>query len=1055
MRIRGWHVETFGCFSNYKVEDLPDGLSVILGPNEAGKSTLHAFIRGVLFGFPARKNANQERRLIRDGATIGQLKLESDGTQYSVERRNVSKQPVIVRGEDGSEGNEVLLRQLLNNADAMVFRSIFAFGLRQLQDFESLNEEQVRDKLFAAAMGTSQRSPTKAAEIMDRAASELYKERGATSAQSLIRKLIQEAHDLGHLLSAARGEAKSYPQLDLEEAIVLKELDALRVAERRLISERNVSRTLVDLLPRNNEVACCRIALSQLPEITTFPADAERQLAEVTTVCRVAASNLKVAEDEYASFSKETGGMVVNEQLVQAGITLDPVLQDLPLQRDRARRILNAKNEFTMMRQTLAAQIERLGAGWTEQRVAAWSRSALNRTTAQEWQVRLEVASSAYTASVHDLKSARDALAERERESASCRAALPLQEPNTRTEIGTREAALLRLRALREAERERLAELRDCDALLKDAEQPRGRDAVPHSRILLLIAGVAIMAAAVCAVSSLIVPTLISLAVAIVLLATAVIKRPSGSTGVDPAIVTARARRESTATCLESVRAEVASAASALGVSTVASSDEIARLDSFLASERERRTEYEQRLKQVQFAEDLVERGNERHQHAEVDLEEAERHRQSSLDEWALVASRMGLPTVTPMAAASLIEVADGAKELLDRLRDNCAKWDADQALAATWTERAYAALATVQDPGVHPDDDRLLEMLSGIATSLAEHREVARRRDEAESHRAKSEARFALAKRREEEARGSLAELLKEGECTTLAEFVDRLSVVTRRAVLTGELDSQEQSLKAALGTLPDPERAMEELSQGSATDWSARDADITEELERTAARRDDCAKRLSQLAERKSLLKSDDQIAALDLQRYSTLAQLEKVAREWLALRLAADLVRRTKQEYENKRQPGVIANATPLFKIVTKGRYTNILQREDDAGLDLVAADGKRWKETDLSQGTQQQLFLCLRLALAQEFAEGKTSLPLIMDDVLVNFDPERASAVAEVLREVAKTRQVLVFTCHPWVRDVLIPERDSSRVIMLGEKPSPGESVMNEALHAEVA
>jgi uncharacterized protein YhaN len=74
---------------------------------------------------------------------------------------------------------------------------------------------------------------------------------------------------------------------------------------------------------------------------------------------------------------------------------------------------------------------------------------------------------------------------------------------------------------------------------------------------------------------------------------------------------------------------------------------------------------------------------------------------------------------------------------------------------------------------------------------------------------------------------------------------------------------------------------------------------------------------------------------------------------------------------------------------------------------------------------------------------------------MDDVLVNFDPERAAAVADVLREVAKTRQVLVFTCHPWVKDMLLPGSDGSRVVTL-ERAAMRSSSLAEGDHqAEVA
>ena len=77
----------------------------------------------------------------------------------------------------------------------------------------------------------------------------------------------------------------------------------------------------------------------------------------------------------------------------------------------------------------------------------------------------------------------------------------------------------------------------------------------------------------------------------------------------------------------------------------------------------------------------------------------------------------------------------------------------------------------------------------------------------------------------------------------------------------------------------------------------------------------------------------------------------------------------------------------------------------------------ARGTRLAVDKLSRGTREQLFLALRLALASSFARRGVSLPLVLDDVLVNFDVGRAKAAAAVLRDFAESgHQVLVFTCH---------------------------------------
>ena len=65
--------------------------------------------------------------------------------------------------------------------------------------------------------------------------------------------------------------------------------------------------------------------------------------------------------------------------------------------------------------------------------------------------------------------------------------------------------------------------------------------------------------------------------------------------------------------------------------------------------------------------------------------------------------------------------------------------------------------------------------------------------------------------------------------------------------------------------------------------------------------------------------------------------------------------------------------------------------------------------RWR----SDGTMDQLYLALRLAVAEELTP---QAPLILDDALVRFDDARLKAAVAILKELAETRQVICFTCQ---------------------------------------
>ena len=105
------------------------------------------------------------------------------------------------------------------------------------------------------------------------------------------------------------------------------------------------------------------------------------------------------------------------------------------------------------------------------------------------------------------------------------------------------------------------------------------------------------------------------------------------------------------------------------------------------------------------------------------------------------------------------------------------------------------------------------------------------------------------------------------------------------------------------------------------------------------------------------------------------------------------------------------------------LTDGRYPSITTAIDEARLEVHDADGEIWNPERLSRGTREQVFLALRLALIRDLGRHDVSLPVVMDDALVNFDDARARSAARVLvefiAEQASDRQMLVLTCHEHV------------------------------------
>ena len=99
-------------------------------------------------------------------------------------------------------------------------------------------------------------------------------------------------------------------------------------------------------------------------------------------------------------------------------------------------------------------------------------------------------------------------------------------------------------------------------------------------------------------------------------------------------------------------------------------------------------------------------------------------------------------------------------------------------------------------------------------------------------------------------------------------------------------------------------------------------------------------------------------------------------------------------------------------------TDGRYPRIIAPLGKPIEGARASDGKQVGIPALSRGTSEQLYLALRFGLVEHFVETSGEpLPIVMDDILVNFDDDRAARAARSIEALAQTCQVIYFTCHP--------------------------------------
>ena len=160
----------------------------------------------------------------------------------------------------------------------------------------------------------------------------------------------------------------------------------------------------------------------------------------------------------------------------------------------------------------------------------------------------------------------------------------------------------------------------------------------------------------------------------------------------------------------------------------------------------------------------------------------------------------------------------------------------------------------------------------------------------------------------------------------------------------------------------------------------------------------------------------KSEERSRALSRQE-TILARIDEAAEHWAVITLCRALLDETRRIYETERQPEVLRQASAFFSLMTEKRYLRVIAPLDGGEIQVERSDGIRLSPQILSRGTAEQLYLSMRLALVREYANHVDPLPVVFDDIFVNFDPNRSRTTFKAIRELCTTHQVLLFTCHP--------------------------------------
>ncbi|MBX3026950.1 AAA family ATPase [bacterium] len=1045
MKIRGWEIDGFGALRDSAVDRLPDGLTVVHGANEAGKTTLLEFLRRSLFG-PLSNGAGVSYAPLGGGAYRGRLRVEGGDGAYVI-ARDFAHAALQVTRPDGSLGGAADLARLLGGADEKLFRAVFAIALDDLQSLAGLDEAAVSEALFSASLAGAGRSARAALTRLRAQAARRLDETGAAQIGACIAAL----NALRPRLAAARRAAEEYPRQRAAAAAAAAHAAALR---ERLAVERQRRQRAAALLrawPLWDALQNARTELAAIVALPVPPPEVAGELQRARERLLAARGALDALRAEQAAAEAQRGLLPPDDGAAALAPEIDALCGDLTLHRFQLATLPAARARAEEAAATMRARLQRLDDAGTEAAVREWGRLGVDREQVRDWQVRLKR---------HDERARAAALraeaAQRHRDSLreqyeAATAQLPARPPLPAEAVEARRQALDALRSAVVAMLDKRSRGEGMAQTVFDREQvlrafDAERDAVPVAwlpPLLALLAAATVLATLWSAMGSMPAATLgASAAVALAAGAIHVGRQRRSALGrrrdrerarrvLRSELEAARRGRDQAWHAAAELAEQIARDGEALGLPRAPTLADCDAAAAGLDAEDAARVRDGGARAQLASLEPALRGAEEAYAARETERLAAEAARDEGEIEWRAWVERAGVRgAVDPELVLERVTRLQAAHEAL--LAHDAAERERRQLepMVAAWETRARAVLARLGDAS--GGGEALVERIVGLRARLQEQAPLRQRRAALDAEVRERALRLAVASEALDQAERELTAVLARSGVRDEQDLLERRAAAARRQQLQ-RVVAEREALVAERVTWPE---AFDDLARGAVGEWEvlAANADaVLAERERELDAADAAGRAAGAAC---AALERADEVPTLELEWAALTAELEEAVRDWRVLVAAAGFVEEAEQEFERTRQPAVLREASRAFATVTGERYERVAQDERAAALVVVERGGLvKQAGGDLSRGTAEALYLAVRLGLAGELARRGTALPLVMDDVLVNLDPERAAAMARVLGEVAQRHQVLFFTCHPSTRDLLVRAGHAARVVEL--------------------
>lgn len=1006
MRIEELELRGRGPWEELSLSGLDNSINVIYGRNEAGKTSLLSALRGLLHG--GETGLPVARGLIANRTCGGAFRATYAGGRFAVYRGlsdtrdehnsdDVDEPAFAMVDSAGGRIDQLRYEEFLAGIDSATYDNIFACGLKELQQLASLDDGEAARMLHDLTAGLDRVS---LADVLRKVRLDRDRLMNAAGEPSQLSKLLDEHRELSREIDRLSDSTEEYNRrLNERDSLASKisEMEAdLTAADHRIA----LLRSTEGVQNAWTEQTKLRTELDLLDEFRTVPADGPRRL--------------KAANDRIAKLARKLRDLRAKRRKLQEDLkqlpnagrleTRAPEIEALAEQGEFiAAMEQQAKTQHAAVRD-LERQIDALLEEFGLER-DSWLALATSLDRRSFDKLRPLVKS--LETDRAEVETAREAALEAKRLAA---------ESARKSHQGG--PSLAERDKLRSQAQEQIAQLRrrlDLDERLQQLEED-AQALEEESTTLAEQQGLSRpqeIAISVCAVLG-------------VVLAGGSLFGVLGSSWwpfflgvimVAGAYGAKRLLERRTNQRLEETENELDSLSQEIDQANKQAEAFDRDLPKGGGTIEERLAAAETQLREIDDIGD-VEARRESIEQAAADAEDRLQNAQDQLarhkDSWRKALRTFGLPDhLSPKQVGRLRNEWDHARELGDRLERAQSQWRQGETSRESFRQRIRDLAADLE-----------IDLTEGNANAqLASlRRELDRQRGSLRQRTAfKQQGRKLSRTRKKLKSQLTLWRRRRRGVLTLAgasdeADLRRRCDQAKRREELVSRLAALKERIDSSLAQVSRDE-VLSRLREFGVTG-------VNSELSELQARADRLRGELQAMYDRRGWLTqvlpemlADKSLPQALLRKEVVDQQIRGLLRQWRVLATVHFLLARIRARYERERQPETLREASGYFRQITQGAYARVWTPLDEDVLYVENDRGQTVTLDQLSGGTREQLFLCLRLALVACYAKRGVRLPIILDDVLVNFDASRTRTAAAVLADFAgRGHQVFVFTCH---------------------------------------